>query len=71
MEPNTIEMKIKAIENVLKKYKLSDEKIEAIKTDYYNSLIIYLLIWRISQSKIIIIKIMCCLVGIPLNLPSV
>ncbi len=39
MEPNTIEMKIKALSNVLKKYKLSNEKIEAIKTDYYNSLI--------------------------------
>jgi hypothetical protein len=39
MEPNTIEMKIKALDNVLKKYKLSNEKIELIKKDYYNSLI--------------------------------
>ena len=31
MEINTIEMKIKAIENVLKKYKLSDEKQKQLK----------------------------------------
>jgi len=38
MEPNTVEIKMKALTNVLKKYKLSNEKIEAIKKDYSYSL---------------------------------
>ena len=38
MESITIDMKIKALDNVLKKYKLSNDKIEEIKKDFFNSL---------------------------------
>jgi hypothetical protein len=38
MEQITIEMKIKALDNVLKKHKLSNEIKQAIKTDFINSL---------------------------------
>ena len=37
MEP--INIKITALNNILKKYKLSNDKIEAIKKEFYNSLI--------------------------------
>ena len=39
MEPITIEMKMKALNVVLKKYNISTDKMEAIKNDYYNELI--------------------------------
>ena len=39
MDNITIEMKMKALNAVLKKYKISDDKIDAIKKDYYNELI--------------------------------
>jgi hypothetical protein len=39
MDNITIEMKIKALNNVLKKYNISNEKMDAIKKDFYNELI--------------------------------
>ncbi len=39
MEQITIEMKIKALNNVLKKHKLSNEIKESIMKEYINSLI--------------------------------
>lgn len=39
MDNITIEMKLKALDNVLKKYNISKEKFDAIKKDFYNELI--------------------------------
>jgi hypothetical protein len=39
MDKITIEMKMKALSNTLKKYNISIDKIDAIKKDYYNILI--------------------------------
>ncbi len=38
MDHITIEMKIKTLNKVLKKYNISDDKIKSIKTEYYNEL---------------------------------
>ncbi len=38
MDNITIEMKIKALNKVLKKYNISDDKIESIKKEFYNEL---------------------------------
>ncbi len=38
MDNMTIEMKIKALHKVLKKYNISNDKIESIKKKYYNEL---------------------------------
>jgi hypothetical protein len=39
MDTITIEMKMRILNDVLKKYNISSDKIDAIKKDYYNELI--------------------------------